>query len=205
MEFLKTILGEELYSQLEEKINAYNSNEANKEKQIKIANLGEGGYVSKDKYSALDTEKSGIQTQLSEAQKLIDELKKSNKDDEAMQKKVADYESKTARLEEELQQTKVDSALKIALLNSKATDVDYLLFKLKEKGEEIKLDDKGNVKGIDDMIASLKTQHPNQFDSSDKSKKKIDEIKLPKQDEKGDESPSSLADAIKQSYENKDE
>lgn len=205
MEFLKTVLGEELYSQLEKKINAYNSNEANKEKQIKIANLGEGGYVSKDKYSALETEKGGIQTQLSEAQNLIDELKKSNKDDEAMQKKVADYESKTARLEEELQQTKVDSALKIALLNSKATDVDYLLFKLKEKGEEIKLDDKGNVKGIDDMIASLKTQHPNQFDSSDKSKKKIDEIKLPKQDEKGDESPSSLADAIKQSYENKDE
>lgn len=205
MEFLKTILGEELYSQLEEKVNAYNSDDSNKEKQIKIANLGEGGYVSKDKYSALETEKSGVQTQLSEAQKLIDELKKSNKDDEAMQKKVSDYESKTAQLEKELQQTKVDSALKIALLNAKATDVDYLLFKLKEKGEEIKLDDKGNVKGIEDMITSLKTQHPNQFDTSDKSKKKIDEIKLPNQKENDEDSPSSLADAIKQSYENKDE
>ena len=39
MEFLKEILGEELYKQFEEKVNAYNGNEANKDKQIKLANL----------------------------------------------------------------------------------------------------------------------------------------------------------------------
>ena len=42
MEFLKEILGEELYKQVETAINAHNGNEANKEKQIKIGNLGTG-------------------------------------------------------------------------------------------------------------------------------------------------------------------
>lgn len=45
MEFLKEILGEALFAQFEEKINAYNGNEANKDRQIEIGNLGSGEYV----------------------------------------------------------------------------------------------------------------------------------------------------------------
>ena len=44
MEFLKEILGEELYAQFAEKLNAYNGDAANKDKQIKLANLGGGEY-----------------------------------------------------------------------------------------------------------------------------------------------------------------
>ena len=36
MEFLKAILGDELYSQFESKINEYNGSEANKDKQVKM-------------------------------------------------------------------------------------------------------------------------------------------------------------------------
>ena len=36
MEFLKEILGESLYTQLEQALNAYNGNEANKDKQVKL-------------------------------------------------------------------------------------------------------------------------------------------------------------------------
>ena len=39
MEFLKAILGDELYSQFESKINEYNGSEANKDKQVKIGNI----------------------------------------------------------------------------------------------------------------------------------------------------------------------
>lgn len=205
MEFLKTLLGDALFSQVEEKINAHNSNEANKDKQIKIANLGDGRYVSKDKFSSLEAEKGGIQTQLAEAQKLISELKASGKNDENLQKRVSDYESRNAQLEAELQQTKIDSAIKVALYGAKASDVDYLLFKLREKGDEIRLDDNGNVRGIEEMITSLKTLHPNQFEAGTESKRRIDENKLPNHNEDGKGAPSSLADAIKQSYENKDE
>ena len=45
MEFLKEILGEELFSQLEAKINEYNGSDAGKEKQIKIGNMNSGEHA----------------------------------------------------------------------------------------------------------------------------------------------------------------
>ena len=59
MEFLKEILGEELFTQFESKINEYNGNEANKDKQVKIGNLGSGEYVGKGKYDALQEALNG--------------------------------------------------------------------------------------------------------------------------------------------------
>lgn len=45
MNFLKSILGGEQYNQFMEKLNAYNGDEDNKNKQIKRANLAEGSPV----------------------------------------------------------------------------------------------------------------------------------------------------------------
>lgn len=69
MEFLKAILGEELYNQFISKINEFNGDEANKDKQIKLANLTDGAYVSKDTPIIL----SGIVQQDSSIMDLIGE------------------------------------------------------------------------------------------------------------------------------------
>lgn len=76
MDFLKEILGEELYAQFAEKINAHNGNEANKDKQIKIANLGGGEYVSKAKHDALQTLFDSKDQELTAANGLINGFKK---------------------------------------------------------------------------------------------------------------------------------
>lgn len=204
MEFLKTVLGQELFAQVEAKINEHNAAEKDESKHIKIANLGEGGYVSKDKHSALETEKNSIQEQLTAAQQLVDDYKKSSKNDEAAQQKITEYETKVTQLTTELEQAKLDSALKIALLQAKASDVDYLMFKIKQDGKELKLDDKGEIKGLDDIISSLKTQLPAQFESDSAGKKKIDEKKLPGSNDDDEGEPQTLAEAIQQSYENND-
>lgn len=183
MDFLKSILGDDLYSQVESKINAYNSDEANKDKQIKIANLTSGEYISKNKFTDLETEKGNIATQLTAANKLIEDLKKSGKGDDSLQQKVSDYEAEINTLKGELAETKVNSALKIALLEANVTDVDYLTFKVKEKGK-VEIGEDGRIKGIDDTIESLKTQYPQHF-STASGGKKIDEKKLP-DDEGGD-------------------
>ncbi len=167
MDFLKTILGDELYSQVEEKINAHNGNEANKDSLIKLANLSEGKYTSVDKYNALEGEKNGIQSKLTEAEQLIADLKKSNKGDETLQQKVTDYEGKIKTLEDELQQTKIEGAIQLAIRDEKGLDPDYLTFKLKEMGE-ISLDDNGKIKGIDEKMSTLKTQFPGQFEAGTK-------------------------------------
>lgn len=128
------------------------------------------------RYGKLKTDHDGKLAELGEAQKLIEDLKKSNKGNEGLQQKVAEYETKMAQMQQELEQTKLEAAIKVELLSSKALDVDYLTFKLKEKGE-LALDENGKIKGWDDKIAALKTQFPTQFETS--SKKNILENKLP--------------------------
>ena len=127
-------------------------------------------------------------------------MKKDNAGNEALQGKITEYETKMATLAAELEQTKIDAAIKIALLEAKADDVDYLTFKLKEQGEQ-KLDDNGKVKGINDSIVALKTQFPKQFIAE--QGKKIDENKLPENDGEQNVEPQTLADALKVAYETK--
>ena len=128
------------------------------------------------RYGKLKTDHDGKLAELTEAQNLIAELKKSNKGNESLQQQVAEYEAKMVQLQAELEQTKLDAAIKVELLSSKALDVDYLTFKLKEKGE-LALDENGKIKGWDDKIAALKTQFPTQFESN--SNKNILENRLP--------------------------
>lgn len=131
------------------------------------------------RYGKLKTDFDNLTKQHGESTSLIEQMKKDNAGNEVLQGKITEYESKITALTAELQQAKVDAALKVALLEAKVVDVDYLTFKIKEKGE-VKLDEQGKIKGIDETIASLKTQFPNQFSSE--SKRKIDEHKLPEGD-----------------------
>lgn len=78
MEFLKAILGEDLFKQFAEKLNTYNGKEENKEKPVKIGNLGSGEYVGKGKYDALQALLDGKTGELETANGLIAELKKGN-------------------------------------------------------------------------------------------------------------------------------
>lgn len=131
------------------------------------------------RYGKLKTDHDGKLAELTEAQNLIAELKKSNKGNEDLQGKIGAYETQVAQLQAELEQTKLESAIKVELLSSKALDVDYLTFKLKEKGE-LALDENGKIKGWDDKIAALKTQFPTQFETA--GQKNILENKLPEND-----------------------
>ena len=131
------------------------------------------------RYGKLKTDYENLTKQHGESTALIEQMKKDNAGNEALQAKIQEYETKMATLAKELQETKVNAALKVALLEAKVLDVDYLTFKIKEKGE-VTLDENGKIKGIDDTIAALKTQFPNQC--STESKKKIDEHKLPEGD-----------------------
>lgn len=206
MEFLKELLGEEAYEQLVAKINEHNGNEANRDKQIKIANLGTGEYVGKGKYEALDAALKGKETELATANGLIEQLKKGTKGNEELQGKITQYESTVADLQTQLQETKIKSAIKVALLSEKAVDVDYLTFKLneklKEKGESLELDENDNIKGWADKLSGLKTQFPTMFESGTDGKKVFDEDHLPGGDGGRETAPKNLAEALRAEFEN---
>lgn len=162
-------------------------------KQNKVYTAGEENLDIR--YKDLQTKFEGKDKEHQEASALIEQLKKDNAGNEALQGKITEYETKMTALQSELEQTKVDAALKVALLEAKVVDVDYLTFKIKEKGE-IKLTEDGKVKGIEDTITAMKTQYPSQFSSE--SKKKIDENKLPGSDEQRND--MTKADLLKKSY-----
>ena len=207
MEFLKVILGEELYKQFETAVNSYNGNEANKDKQIKLANLASGEYVGKGKYDALNELLKGKETELTTANSLIADLKKGTKGNEELQGKISNYETVVVpQLQQKLQEVREQSAVKIGLLAAKCTDVPYVTFKLMEKLKEdkktLELDDNDNIKGWDDMLSGLKTQLPTHFESAsgdDGGYRVLDPNKLEKGDPK--EHTPTKEDFLKMSYE----
>ena len=147
------------------------------------------------RYGKLKTDHEGVNKQLGEANALIAELKKSTKGQEDLQGKITSYEAQVQQLQAELEQTKLDAAIKVELLSSKALDVDYLTFKLKEKGE-LALDENGKIKGWDDKIAALKTQFPTQFEGG--SSKRYEEHRLP--DDKDDGGTITKEALLKKPY-----
>ena len=170
MDFLKELLGEELFSQLSSKINEHNGNEANKDNQIKIGNLGKGEYTSTAKYKA-DLEAKDAE--LANANNLIAELQKASKGNEEMQQKFKDYETANAELQKQLQETEVRYAFDVMLMDAGVTDKDEREFlaykyesKLKEEGKTLELDENKHIKGSEAIIDSMKTMRPKAFESA---------------------------------------
>lgn len=124
----------------------------------------------KDDYDAKDKEHAKSLT-------LIDELKKSGVDNEDMQNKISAYETNVAQLKAENEQLKLDNAIKVKLLslNAKASDLDYLMFKIKQDDNKLSLDDNGEIKGLD--LDAIKGSYPNNFEVE--SKKEVDVNNLP--------------------------
>ena len=86
------------------------------------------------RYGKLKTDHDSLTSQYQEATSLIEQLKKGTKGQEDLQGKITTYEGKIAELEKQLNQERLDNAVKLGLLSENAQDVDYLAYKLREKG-----------------------------------------------------------------------
>lgn len=147
------------------------------------------------RYGKLKTQHETTTAELTEAQKLIEEMKKSTRGNEGLQQKVAEYETTIADLQTKLAKAELDAAIKVGLLESKATDVDYLTYKLMADGE-LSIGDDGKIKGWDDKVAGLKTRFPNFFETA--AGKRYEEHKLP--DQQGGSEPLTKETILKKPY-----
>lgn len=137
------------------------------------------------RYGKLKTDHEGVKQQLGQANATIEDMKKLTKNQEEAQQKLAAYEQQMAQLQAKLEQTQIDADVQVELLAAgvKPDDIDYVMFKLKAKGDLERGED-GKIKGMDDKIAALKTQFPAQF--TGEKKKNILENKLPTETEGGE-------------------
>ena len=152
------------------------------------------------RFNKAKTDLDQAKADLSAANKLVEDLKKTNANVDTLQKQVKEYEDNVKRLETEREQDRKNYAIKEALAKTGALDLDYLQFKL----GSVELDKDGNIKDLDNKIKGLKEAHPTFFpappaEPKDQNKggyKPIDS-KLPKGQDPGPAEPTSLAEAIK--------
>lgn len=96
---------------------------------------------------------------LKAANSTLDTLKKSNKDNKELQNELKTYKDKVSQMEADAKETAKKQSIKDALVNAKATDVDYLMYKL----GDVELAEDGSIKDLDSKIKDLQTNHPTFF------------------------------------------
>lgn len=134
-----------------------------------------GADVEKAKATASDaeslkTENDSLKAQLTERDKDIKTLTKQAGNSDELNKQLEDlqnkYQADTEALQGQLQQTKLNGALDTILSSSKVRNPKAAKALLNM--DEIKLNDKGELEGVDDQIASLKESDAYLFDEGQK-------------------------------------
>ncbi|MHB8063518.1 MAG: phage scaffolding protein [Ruminiclostridium sp.] len=162
MEFLKVILGDK-YPEFEAAITAYNALPENKDKQVKLADLGCGEYVGVGKYNALVTERDGLKEDLNVANTTIGTLKKDNKDNATLQQTIKDHEE-TIKTLKTTYEGKVKEMTINTAIQSKLTDAKYPeLIVGKFDKTKLSIADDGTVLGIDEQLTTIKETYKDLF------------------------------------------
>lgn len=149
------------------------------------------------RYGKLKEESETSAKKLAEANHAIEELKKASAGNEDAKKALDEYKTKISNLEAQLKTQKIESAVKVGLMDAHVKDIDYMTFKLKGLGD-LDLDDNGGIKGWAEKISSLKTAYPQQFESPSGKEKEFIPNKL--RDDRKPEEPVSRKDLAKMSY-----
>jgi len=117
MEFLKALFGDKAltFDELKALVEAAAD-------KIKIANLKDGGYVDKDKFTAKEAELTLTKEQITNANKQIEDFKKLDVEGikAASEKYKSDYEAAVAKSQADMSKLKFDFALDKALVTAKA-------------------------------------------------------------------------------------
>ena len=168
MEFLRAILGDK-FDEFAQLINDHNSK--NKGKEIKLADLGTGEYVSKGKYSALEAEHEDAKEQLKTANSTITTLKKENKDNEELQKTIKTHEATIQTMKQDFDEKIKEMKLTNAI-NAKLTDTKYadLLVTKFDRSKLTIADDGETVLGIDEQLKTIKETYSDLFTAQVKGK-----------------------------------
>lgn len=155
MEFLKEVLDEELYKQVETAVTTHNAKPENKDKQMKLADLGSGQYVDKGKYDAAVAEKENLEGQIKTLNTTIGDLKKNNADNETLQTTIANLQGELKKQQTASEEIAKTYALKEQLAKQGVLDPDYLIYKAGGL-EKFNFDKEGKPIGVEEAVKPYK-------------------------------------------------
>lgn len=164
---LREALGEELFAQVDAKLNEINGAADRKDNPVKFVDLSEGNYVGKENYTRLQTENAGYKTQIAEANKEIKSYREMDID--GIKTKAAEWEQKynadTAALNKKLDDQKKSFAAERYLdgqkikspLAKKSILADFL-------SQDMKFKDDGTFEGAEEYMKKIREQYPDDFE-----------------------------------------
>lgn len=157
MEFLKEYLTEETFAKVKEELDG---------KDVKLANLKSGDYVSNEKYKALETSNENLKSQLLAKSSAYDELMAKAGDNEALKTEIENLKASTqAQLNDTTSQYEAklkDAAIKSELIKAKAKDVKDIIGQLNLDGITYKDE---TLTGLNEQIDTLKQNKPYLFET----------------------------------------
>lgn len=113
----------------------------------------------------LQTEVTGLKTQVSDRDKQLETLKTAAGDNETLTKQIADLQAEDTKVKEthesEMNQLKIDFAVEKALTGAKAKNIKAVKALLEL--EDAKLDKDGNVRGLAEQIEKLTSGDDTKF------------------------------------------
>lgn len=182
MEFLKEALGVDLYNQVAEALKGH-------EKDIKLANLATGDYVSKGKYGS---DLQARDTRIAELTKEVQDY--DGVDVKKLQQDVADWQKKYT---DDIEAERIASKVQLAVAKSGARSEKALLGML--DFDKITIGDDGEVKGLDEQIADIKKEDDFLFAEAPKPK---NQVKLGGSHDNNPQTPeiTTIEDAVKDFY-----
>lgn len=146
------------------------------------------------RYSKLKEQKEQIESDLKEANKTLDKVKKDNKDIEELQKEIEGYKTKMSEIETTRAKEQKEFTIKSKLKEAGCTDVEYMLYKL---GDIEKLDIE---KDLDNKVKEL-TENNTSFFKNDTTKEGNQDPKIIA-NKLNDGTPGSETDSIATTFAN---
>lgn len=171
---LKELLGEELFSQVDAKIQEHNSGIEDKLQHVRFVDLSEGGYISKERYQESETEKNGLKTQLANANKEIKSYK--DMDIDGIKQAAANWETKynedTQKLNAQMEAERkgfaaerfIDSQKIKSPLSRKAILHEFM-------AQNLELKD-GAFVGAEEYMKGVREKYPDEFEQEEQEEDK---------------------------------
>lgn len=131
-----------------------------------MAEHGKAIQTEKTASTEKDTELETLKEQMKQRDADIAELKGKSGSDEDLKAQLdamtAKYEEETSELESKLSQTRLDSALELALVSEKARNSKAVRALIDV--DKLELNEDGTLKGLDDQLKTVQTENPYLFD-----------------------------------------
>jgi len=153
LDFLKPVLGDELFAQFAAAV---------KPSGMNLVNIADGSYIPKAKFDEKIAAVNQLTTDLANAQAQIQAEQAKNATVNELQAKVDQLTQDVAARDQQLHAQSLDYTIKDALRAAKARNVDVVIPLLKR--EDITVKD-GKLEGFDAQLTTIKQSYPYLFES----------------------------------------